>query len=104
MPTHPLTDYDGHHAPGVLVGTFNRAKGLEFKEVYIHGIAGDEWPSRSALPPGLDEEQRTERMAQQLRTLFVGMSRARDRLELISRLPLHPRIEGARGEMDVVEY
>ena len=33
IPTHRLDRYEGEHADGVLVGTFNRAKGLEFKEV-----------------------------------------------------------------------
>lgn len=70
--THKLADYEGEHAEGVLVGTFSRAKGLEFKEVFIPGLAAAEWPSRWFLPPDLEGEARAERLAVQLRTLFVG--------------------------------
>ena len=102
--THPLDRYEGEHAAGVLVGTFNRAKGLEFKEVLIPGMAASEWPSRWFVPPGLDEEQRAERVGLQLRTLFVGMTRARDRLVLLSAGPPNEWVEAARWTMDVREY
>ena len=58
IPTHRLDRYEGDHAEGVLVGTFNRAKGLEFKEVLIPGLAAAEWPSRWFLPPDLEGDQR----------------------------------------------
>jgi superfamily I DNA/RNA helicase len=104
VPTHRLDRYEGDHAEGVLVGTFNRAKGLEFKEVLIPGLAGAEWPSRWFVPPDLDGDQRVERMALQLRTLFVGMSRARDRLVLLSGgAPCEP-VDRAGWALDVREY
>ena len=31
----PLTEYRGCSAPGVKVGTFHRAKGLEFERVFL---------------------------------------------------------------------
>jgi superfamily I DNA/RNA helicase len=80
----PLDRYAGEHTDGVLVGTFKRAKGLEFKEVFIPGLARAEWPSRWFVPPELAEDQRAERIALQRRTLFVGMTRARDRLVLLA--------------------
>lgn len=102
--TNRLQDYEGEHADGVLVGTFNRAKGLEFKEVLIPGLAEAEWPSRWFLPPDLVGEQRDERLALQLRTLFVGMSRARDRLVLLSGgKPCEP-VAQAQWALDVREY
>jgi superfamily I DNA/RNA helicase len=104
IPTHRLERYEGQHADGVLVGTLKRAKGLEFKEVFIPGLAAAEWPSRWFVPPDLTEEQRHERIALQLRTLFVGMSRARDRLVLLSGgRPCEP-VERAKWAMDVREY
>jgi len=102
--THRLDRYEGEHAEGVLVGTFNRAKGLEFKEVFIPGLAQSEWPSRWFLPPDLAGDQRLERLALQLRTLFVGMTRARDRLVLLSGgKPCEP-VARADWALDVREY
>jgi superfamily I DNA/RNA helicase len=104
IPTHRLDRYEGDHAEGVLVGTFNRAKGLEFKEVLIPGLAATEWPSRWFLPPDLEGDQRSERMALQLRTLFVGMSRARDRLVLLTGgKPCDP-VHRAEWALDVRQY
>ena len=68
----------------VLVGTLPAPRDFGFKEVLIPGLAAAEWPSRWFVPPELDDEQRAERLALQLRTLFVGMSRARDRLDLLT--------------------
>ena len=104
VPTHRLDRYEGDHAEGVLVGTFNRAKGLEFKEVLIPGLAAAEWPSRWFLPPDLEGEQRDERMALQLRTLFVGMSRARDRLVLLAGGEPCDAVQHAEWALDVREY
>jgi superfamily I DNA/RNA helicase len=102
--TPRLDLYEGEHTDGVLVGTFNRAKGLEFKEVLIPGMAAAEWPSRWFVPPGLDEEERADRVALQLRTLFVGMTRARDRLVLLSAGEANEWVSGAAWTMDVREY
>ena len=104
IPCRPLERYEGEHADGVLVGTLNRAKGLEFKEVFIPGLAAAEWPSRWFVPPDLPEEQRQERIALQRRTLFVGMTRARDRLTLLSGGPPAAPVESAGWAMDVREY
>lgn len=100
----PLDRYAGEHAEGVLVGTFKRAKGLEFKEVFIPGLARAEWPSRWFVPPKLSEEQRGERIALQRRTLFVGMTRARDRLTLLSGGEPAEPITQAAWTMDAREY
>lgn len=99
-----IADYEGEHADAVLVGTFSRAKGLEFKEVFIPGLAGAGWPSRWFLPPDLEGEAREERLAVQLRTLFVGMSRARDRLVLLSGGEPAEPIRGAEWALDVRRY
>jgi hypothetical protein len=102
--TRQLERYEGEHADGVLVGTLKRAKGLEFKEVFIPGLAAAEWPSRWFVPPDLPEEQRQERIALQLRALFVGMTRARDRLTLLSGGAPAATVKSAEWAMDVREY
>jgi len=58
----------------VKVGTYHRAKGLEFKEVYLPHVSAGLVPpaSRSADPSDAEELAR--------RQFFVGMTRARDRL------------------------
>lgn len=104
IPTENLARYEGEHAGGVLVGTFSRAKGLEFKEVFVVGLAAAEWPSRWFVPPDLDGEQRAERLALQLRTLFVGMSRARDKLVLLSGGEPCGPVRQAAWALDVREY
>jgi hypothetical protein len=104
IPMVKLERYEGEHADGVLVGTFNRSKGLEFKEVFVPGLAAAEWPSRWFVPPELHGDHRSERMALQLRTLFVGMSRARDRLTLLSGGAPCDAVEQARWALDVRAY
>lgn len=104
VPVHRLEAYDGRHAEGVLVGTFARGKGLEFKEVYIPGLAAAEWPSRWFVPPDLAPEQREERLALQRRNLFVGMTRARDRLTLLSGGEPADGVHRAQWAMEVLEY
>jgi hypothetical protein len=99
-----LERYEGEHASGVLVGTLKRAKGLEFKEVYIPGLAAAEWPSRWFVPPDLSVEQRAERVRLQLRTLFVGMTRARDRLTLLAGGPAAPQVAAAEWALEVATY
>jgi hypothetical protein len=102
--TTPLERYEGEHADGVLIGTLKRAKGLEFKEVFIPGLAAAEWPSRWFVPPDLPSEQLEERIALQRRTLFVGMTRGRDRLTLLSGGAPAVAVANAGWAMDVREY
>ncbi|MEJ7785463.1 MAG: 3'-5' exonuclease, partial [Solirubrobacteraceae bacterium] len=104
VPAVALKGYDGVHAGGVLCGTFQRAKGLEFKEVLIPGLGRDVWPSRGFVPPGLGEEERAERVATEIRKLFVGMTRARDRLVVLAVGDPCAPIDGARWAMSVTEY
>ena len=104
VPAVALKDYDGQHAAGVLCGTFQRAKGLEFKEVYITGLGASVWPSRGFVPPGLGPDEHAERLGLEIRKLFVGMSRARDRLVLLSSGPPCEPVERARWALKVAEY
>lgn len=70
-----LEDYDGTTSDRVKVGTFKRAKGLEFASVYLPEV---DLPAASAdadADSALIERQELER-----RERYVAMTRARDRL------------------------
>jgi superfamily I DNA/RNA helicase len=64
----------------VRVGTFHRAKGLEFKHVVVTGLNEETWPARR---PGLDGAAVAEASARDVRAGFVAMTRARDRLDVV---------------------
>lgn len=79
IPTVDLEDYDGTTSEHVKVGTFHRAKGLEFAHVYLPRLREDEVVDRLT-----EEAEQTyrERLELAHRKLFVGMTRARDLLWL----------------------
>lgn len=78
IPTVELTEYDGVSTDRVKVGTFKRAKGLEFKFVLLPGL--EDGPVRQWA--GESDESYRERAERMRRELFVGMTRARDGLWL----------------------
>lgn len=69
----PLGDYHGRPVPGVKVGTYHRAKGLEFTRLYLPGL--------DARYPPCDRDDPDE-MIEKGSLLYVAMSRARDELDL----------------------
>jgi hypothetical protein len=73
-----LRDYDGITSDHVKIGTFKRAKGLEFKYALLPGLV--EGPRRRQA--GESDESYRERMERERRELYVGMTRARDGLWL----------------------
>jgi UvrD-like helicase family protein/nuclease-like protein len=78
LPWVDLLDYDGTTVDRLKVGTFKRAKGLEFKYVLLPQLSagpGEPWPGES-------EAAYQERAERNRRELFVGMTRARDGLWL----------------------
>lgn len=76
IPTIRLEDYDGETVDHVKVGTIKRAKGLEFAYVFLPGL--DREPP--ATVDGESPEAHAERVSRWRRELYVGMTRARDRL------------------------
>jgi superfamily I DNA/RNA helicase len=78
IPTIELTQYDGVATDHVKVGTFKRAKGLEFKYVLLPGLSRE----APAIWDGETPEAYDERCARQRREEYVGMTRARDGLWL----------------------
>ena len=78
IPVIPLEEYTGTRRDQVKVGTFHRAKGLEFAHVFIPDR--DRYPRpRSAHESDGAYRERTEL---ERRVLFVAMTRARDGLWL----------------------
>ena len=71
-----LSQFDGVPNDAVKVDTFHRAKGLEFKVVFLLGTAAFPRP-RGAKQT---DAEYTEQRAMQISQLFVAMTRARDRL------------------------
>ncbi len=76
VPFVDLLDYDGISSDRVKVGTFKRAKGLEFAYVLLPGLT--EGPV--ARWPGESDETYRERAERLHRELFVAMTWARDGL------------------------
>ena len=68
-----LEDYQGRAVPGVKVGTYHRAKGLEFKRLYLPGLT-------SSYPFG--DRSDPDEMIEKGSLLYVAMSRARDELDI----------------------
>lgn len=72
--TVELKGYDGRPTDRVKVGTIQRAKGLEFKQVLLP------WTDARLLAPGAPGAERSEKEERDRRVLYVGMTRARDGL------------------------
>ena len=87
-----LERYEGQHADAVWLGTFHRAKGLEFKRVFVFGLDAQTWPPRL---PGLSDDAQAAIRARWLRAAFVAMTRARDWLEVV--VPGEPAVELQRA-------
>ena len=73
VPAMLLSDYDGTPNPAVKVGTYTRAKGLEFRTVLLPGLSADRYPTAS-----LDAQE--DVFFQQAAWFYVAMGRARDQL------------------------
>ena len=76
VPSILLTEYAGVPCDAVKVGTFHRAKGLEFARVFIPHRDRYPEPQRTGEP---DDVYR-ERAERERRVLFVALTRARDGL------------------------
>ena len=68
-----LEDYHGRPVPGVKVGTYHRAKGLEFERVFLPGL-------NASFPYG--DHKDPDDMLAKGSALYAAMSRARDLLRI----------------------
>ena len=76
-----LASFSGHPNDRLKVGTFHRAKGLEFKVVFLLGISAGEFPGPRKR--GQTDAEYEERCALEMSQLFVAMTRARDGLFIL---------------------
>ncbi|RMI39265.1 nuclease-related domain-containing DEAD/DEAH box helicase [Streptomyces triticirhizae] len=79
VPVCPLEGYAGSAVPGVKLGSYRRAKGLEFKRVYLPHHDEGTVPAGGDGEPSEADRERAELARGQL---FVAMTRARDLLWL----------------------
>lgn len=98
-----LSRYRGEDTNAVKVGTWFRAKGLEFKAVYLPGLSGTRWPRRRAQ--GQSDVEYAEACSLELSRLFVAMTRARDRLAVSCAGEPSARIAEAadRGAFEIMD-
>ncbi|KAB8163730.1 AAA family ATPase [Streptomyces sp. 3MP-14] len=78
VPVCPLEGYAGSAVPGVKLGSYRRAKGLEFKRVFLPHHDEGTVPAGDGEPSDADRERAELARGQ----LFVAMTRARDLLWL----------------------
>ena len=76
-----VSDIDGmdEDAPKVTLMTLHASKGLEFPVVFMAGLEEELMPHALALADGADEEAGAE---EERRLMYVGMTRAKERLIL----------------------
>lgn len=67
-------------ADAVRVGTMHRAKGLEFRAVFVLGVSETALPDARLLAECSDDVEREELTARERRLLYVAMTRAREEL------------------------
>ncbi|WP_058043181.1 nuclease-related domain-containing DEAD/DEAH box helicase [Streptomyces roseifaciens] len=79
IPAITLEQYDGRPVPGVKLGSYHRAKGLEFKHVHL---PDHDAPATAGAGDGTDDGVARERRELHRSQLFVAMTRARDTLWL----------------------
>ncbi len=96
-----LTDFRGLTKPLVKVGTFHRAKGLEFKVVFVLDLSADSFPSPRFT--GQSEAEYADSRQLQISSLFVAMTRARDGLFVLCTGEPSDIVYGALDSFEIVE-
>lgn len=97
----PLKKYDGVPTPAIKLGTYHRAKGLEFKLVFLPDLSAKRFPRQQQ--PGQDEAEYLDARALQISQVFVAMTRARDGLFLLSTGDPSPLLVNALDHLDLIE-
>jgi superfamily I DNA/RNA helicase len=98
VPVFKLDDLRRGVQEGVRVGTFAKSKGLEFEVVVLVDVSKSGW----GVPPFMlrDEADKNEWWAKERRTLYVAMTRARDRLIVMSTPEVGGPIQAVRDRFD----
>jgi hypothetical protein len=82
IPVHNLAREEESSSPGINLGSMHRAKGLEFKAVFVAGCQEGTLPLRSVLRRAEDPADREAALAQERSLLYVSLTRARDEATL----------------------
>lgn len=77
-----LIKRDGKAGEGVHIGTLHRAKGLEFKAVFVVNVSDEQVPLRSLLQNIQDQQLKKDLLERERQLLYVGLTRARDEVVL----------------------
>lgn len=85
-----LLDESDSGPGGILCGTMHRAKGLEFRIVILVGCSDGLLPLKAAVDAAGDDAERTELLHLEAHLLYVALSRARERLIVLSSGKLSP--------------
>lgn len=80
VPCRELSDETPVSGSDVSIGTMHRAKGLEFKVVFVIGCDEKRMPMRAVLDRLTDAADRDAFIEQERRLLYVACTRARERL------------------------
>lgn len=78
IPHYRLSKEEFPHEPAVNLGTMHRAKGLEFKVVFVLDADDETLPPAGPLRKKTDEQLRAEFLEQERHLLYVSVTRARD--------------------------
>lgn len=101
IPCQQLTR-DGVSGEGVRVGTYDRAKGLEFRVVFIPSLGKTLFPQSredaDSMGQTVDADQVRESRQLELDRLYIAMTRARERLLMIADEDPCDEIRRALGE------
>ncbi|MCY4079238.1 MAG: AAA family ATPase [Caldilineaceae bacterium] len=93
---------DGFAGDGIRVGTYDRARGLEFRAVFLPCLGATQFPDISGETDGegqeFDPDQDLESRQLELDRLYVAMTRARELLLLIADEEPCEEVRRALGE------
>src|SRR6266511_1010522 len=80
LPTFRLSKDAEPESPAINLGTMHRAKGLEFKVVFVIDADDKQLPLAKALAEATDPQLREDVLARERQLLYVSATRARDEL------------------------
>jgi len=80
MPTFRLSKETEPESPSINLGTMHRAKGLEFKVVFVIDADDKQLPLVKALAEATDAQLRNDVLDRERQLLYVSATRARDEL------------------------
>ena len=83
FPYFEINKEDVPPQPSINIGTMHRAKGLEFKVVFVIDLHDGNVPHLKTVEAGADEVVRAARLASERQLLYVSVTRARDLAYLV---------------------